>query len=171
MDTASDSLSGPASLPHAGATPAADLAYETFYGAAIGGSVIALFFLVVDMLNGQALFTPSLIGTALFTGADPATITDIRLDMVAAMSAIHFAAFLGLSGAISALCRKTGLSARNPLLVTVVIFVVLSVVFLLAEMVVMPGVGRAIGFGWVFAANALTAAAMAAFLRREHAQG
>src|SRR5262249_1333713 len=44
----------------------ADLAYESLYCAAIGGSVIALFFLVIDAYNGHPLFTPSLLGGVLF---------------------------------------------------------------------------------------------------------
>jgi hypothetical protein len=39
--------------------PLADFLYETFYGGAIGGSILALFFLAVDTLAGQPLFTPS----------------------------------------------------------------------------------------------------------------
>ncbi|HET9947919.1 MAG TPA: hypothetical protein VFQ22_03220, partial [Longimicrobiales bacterium] len=48
-----------------GPTLAEDLAFDAFYGGAIGGSTIALFFLVVDGLQGRPLFTPSLIGHVL----------------------------------------------------------------------------------------------------------
>ena len=57
-------------MSEARARTRADLAYESLYCAAIGGSVIALFFLVIDAVNGQPLFTPSLLGGVLFGGAD-----------------------------------------------------------------------------------------------------
>ena len=61
------------------AGPTADFLFDTFYGGAIGGSILALFFLVVDVVGGHALFTPSLLGTALFADAPVTATTEIGL--------------------------------------------------------------------------------------------
>ena len=45
-------------MQEARARTRADLAYESLYCAAIGGSVIALFFLVIDAYNGQPFRFP-----------------------------------------------------------------------------------------------------------------
>lgn len=162
----SESTSGRVS----GATATADLLYDAFCGAAIGGSVIALFFLVLDSIGGQPLFTPSLIGTALFSGAEVGPDTAIRLDMVAYFSVVHFAGFLALGAVISTMCRWTGLSESNPVSVTVVAFLVLSAAFFVASAVLMPGVGEVIGLGRILAANLVTGASMGWFMRFAHSK-
>lgn len=147
------------------------LAYETFYGGAIGGSVIALSFLVLDMLQGRPLFTPSVIGSALFAGADPTAVAEVRLDMVAYFTVVHFAAFLVLGALASKVCEMTELAASNLLVVTGVVFVVLTAAFLGGAAWMMGGVVGVIGLPQILGVNALTAGAMAAFLAREHRAG
>ena len=52
-----------------------DLVYDSFFAGAVGGSAVALFFLFTDLLDGQPLFTPSLIGQVLFQGVPPEEVT------------------------------------------------------------------------------------------------
>lgn len=167
MDDPAATASDPS--PPAGSSSTGDLLYDAFYGAAIGGSVVALFFLVVDSLAGQPLATPSTLGEALFAGADPGAVGEVRLDMVAYFSAIHFGAFLVLGGVVSYLCRLTGISKTSVPLVTGVIFVMLTAAFFGADLLVLRGAAGMIGIPLVLAANALTALAMALFLRKAHA--
>ena len=161
--------------PEGGSKPAdqtssgtAQFLYEAFYGGAIGGSAIALFFLVLDSLAGRPLFTPSAIGAALFTGATPDVTAEIRLDMVAFYSVVHFGAFLLLGGVVSKMCRWTGLSRSSPVSVTALVFVLLSAAFFGAAWLAMPGIASTIGIVKVLVANAVTAAAMATFFSRAH---
>lgn len=149
----------------------AQFLYETFYGGAIGGSAIALLFLVLDSLAGRPLFTPSAIGTALFIGTAPDVTTEIRLDMVAYYSVVHFGAFLLLGGVVSKMCRWTGLSRSSPVSVTALVFVLLSAAFFGAAGLAMPGIGSTIGIVRVLIANAVTAVAMATFFYLEHRRG
>lgn len=167
MDDPTATSADPA--PPTGSSPAADLLYDAFYGAAVGGSVIALFFLLVDSLGGRPLFTPSLLGQALFTGADPSATHTIRLDMVAYFSAVHFAAFLVLGGIVSYLCRLIGVAKTNVPVVTGLIFVMLSVAFFGTDLLVLGGAAGVLGVPVVLAANLVTAIAMGFFLRRAHA--
>jgi hypothetical protein len=149
----------------------AQFLYEAFYGGAIGGSAIALLFLLLDSLGGRPLFTPSAIGTALFTGTTPDAAAEIRLDMVAYYSAVHFAAFLLLGGVVSKMCRWTGLSRSSPTSVSALVFVLLTAAFFGGAWSVMPGIVSTIGIVRVLVANAATAVAMATFFYLEHRAG
>lgn len=140
-----------------------DLAYGAFYGGALGGTVIALFFLIVDAIQGQALYTPSMLGTALFLDT---VVPGVRLDMVALFSIVHFATFFALGGVASWLHltweplrgRVVGLGA--------ILFVLLTGALFLGDWLFLDGVAIALGIVEVLLANALTAAAMAAFIVR-----
>src|SRR5438309_9816341 len=45
---------------------------EGFIAGCIGAAVVAVWFLIVDSINGQPFFTPAMLGGALFPGAhDP----------------------------------------------------------------------------------------------------
>ena len=55
--------------PHSARTGTiADTLYDAFYSGGIAGSIVALFFLLLDAIEGQPFFTPSLMGTVLFSG-------------------------------------------------------------------------------------------------------
>lgn len=149
--------------------PAADFLYETFYGGAIGGSVLALFFLAVDALTRQPLFTPSLVGTAIFTDAPVSPASEIRLDMVAYFSILHFATFLAAGAAISWLHRLLHPYARRSTFLVALTFALLTGGFSLIGITLAPGVVPVIGLVWIVLGNLLTAVAMVEFLGRAHA--
>lgn len=149
-------------------SPASELVFDTFFGGVLGASAIALFFLVVDVVQGRPLFTPSLIGTVLFTGASPAGVTGVRLDMVAYFTLVHFAVFGALGAGISGLCRRWALAEAHPLVVAATVFVILTSALALGDLLLMRGVVSAIGLGIVLAANAVAGLAMGAFIRWSH---
>jgi len=68
----------------------------------IGGATIAIWFLILDALAGHPLYTPSLLGTALFKGPlllpSPQDVP-ISLNMVLAFSCVHGLIFAAI-GAI-----------------------------------------------------------------------
>ena len=172
-DTTTTSTSRPRSRPTDAAPGAAgglhrptranDLAYGTFYGGAVGGTVVALFFLIVDALRGQALYTPSMLGTALFLDT---IVPGVRLDMVALFSVVHFATFFAV-GAFATWLHLTWEPLRNQFLALgVVIFTILTGLLFLADWLVLDGVVSAIGIFEALIANAITAGAMTAFIGR-----
>ena len=55
---------------------------EAVYAGIFGGSAVAIFFLVTDILAGQPLFTPSLLGSVLGLGADASDVAAVRFDAV-----------------------------------------------------------------------------------------
>lgn len=145
-----------------------DFFYDAFYGGAIGGSTVALMGLVVDAIKFEPLFIPSLIGSALFLGADPATVTEVRMDMVAYYTAVHLGSFLALGLLISTLVQRLHDLALHPVVVALVIFIFLQVGFVAADALILGGVVAVIGFWWLAVPNALAGAAMGVFLLNAH---
>jgi hypothetical protein len=145
-----------------------DVAYDAFYAAGIGGSIVALFFLARDLWLGEALFTPSVVGSALFLGIPAEAGSEVRLDMVAAYTAVHFAAFSVLGIAVAFLVHELELHAKHPLIVGALIFGLAEAGFFAAAALWLPGVVEVIGAGWIAAANLLAAAGVALFLLSSH---
>ncbi len=103
----------------------------------IGASAVALVFLLVDALQGEPLFTPSLIADRLLGRDGDAHALPIDLARISATVVLHGALFVALESG-----------------------------FLLASAFVIPGTASAIGQLEIVAANALPALAMALYLRR-----
>lgn len=146
----------------------ADFVYEAFYCGAIGGSIVALFFLVVDSIQGDPFFTPSLMGQVLFEGLHAQEVVDLRLDMVAYYSAVHFATFGLLGCAVALAVREAELHARNPVGVLLGLFVFVEWAFFVATWVFLPGVMAVLGPFRVAFANLLAASGIVVFLTSQH---
>ncbi|MDJ0850569.1 MAG: hypothetical protein QNK04_19525 [Myxococcota bacterium] len=149
----------------------ADLIYESFYSGAVGGSVVALFFLVIDALQGEPLFTPSLMGMVLFSGESAESVVGVHLDMVAWYSLVHFAIFGLLGTGMTLLVHAVGTHFRHPLLVLLLAFGVFEAAFVLVSAVALPGVMGRLGALPIAAANLLAAGAMGTYLLHEHRPG
>ena len=149
-------------------TVLADVMYDAFYSAAVGGAALGLFFLVVDSARGRPFFTPSLMGSVLFLGVAADTVTEVRLDMVAFFTMIHFAIFGAVGLVLSILVHEVEVHSRHPRDLIGALFLVLEGGFLISANLFMPGAVSAIGFGRIVIGNLVTAVAMALFLMRSH---
>ena len=150
----------------------ADLLYDSFYSGAVGGSAVALYFLAVDAIDGQGLFTPSLIGSVVFLGHAADEVVQVNLRAVAYSGFVHMTGFVLIGGAISWLVHEIELHSRHPVVVLLVVFSVLEVSFLVLFPVLLPGVVERLGILRVAGANLSAALAMAVFFmlsHREHA--
>ncbi len=156
-----------ASIPN---TPG-DFLLESLYAGVLGGSAVALFFLVADLLDGRPFFTPSLIGSVMFHGVSAAEVAKVRLDVVAYFSIVHIAAFTALGAAISLLVHEVELHSRHPVVVLVVLFAVIEAAFFVVAPPAMPGVIARLGMARVAAANLLAAGSMALFFVLSHRAG
>ena len=152
-------------------TLTADLVYDAFFGGGIGGSAIGLFFLVLDVLDGRALYTPAMLGSVLFDGVAAASVETVRLDMVSYFSMVHFATFFILAGALSYVSRVSRAVEGHVLVMSAMVFSVLTAAIFVADWLFMPGVVETLGYGRVLVANALTGLAMAAFMKWSHRPG
>lgn len=132
----------------------------------LGAGIVALFYLVVDLIRGQALMTPSVLGDA-FLLHRPVTLTAPDTTAVIAYTIFHVVAFVAFGFLLAVLVRASEVSslARYAVLQLLVAFVVFfyGVVSIGSEIVrgMLPFVS-------VLLANALAGAVMAAWLWRHH---
>ena len=147
----------------------ADYAYDAFYVGGIGGGLVALFFLAFDVVaRGQALFTPSLMGSVLFEGSAPRAVESVSMMAVAKYSVVHFVAFGVLGLGISFLTHQAEIRSRHPLVVIALVFAILELAFWLAASIAIPGVLGRLGVLPVAAANLIAAVGVALFLVSTH---
>jgi hypothetical protein len=146
-----------------------DYAYDAIYVGGIGGGLVAMFFLVYDIVTlGEALFTPSLMGSVLFDGVSPGAAGEVNMMAVAKYSVVHFVVFGLLGLGISILTHQAEIRSRHPLLVIGLVFIILEAGFWLAASAVIPGVIERLGALQVAAANLFAAVGIAAFLVFTH---
>ena len=155
-------------VPESRTGTSADIIYDAFYSGGIGGSIVALFFLAVDLVQGQALFTPSLMGSVLFEGAAAGEVVGVSLAAVAYYTLLHFIVFGVLGFVVAFLVHEVELHAKHPVLVLLAAFVLFEVAFFVAAAILMPGVVARVGTGSIALANLLAAGGMTIFLLREH---
>lgn len=146
----------------------ADFIYDAFFSAGLGGSVVAIFFLIIDVANGTPLLTPTVIGAALFERLSPAEVPDVDLGLVAGYSVVHFGIFGLLGAAISVLVHEVELHSRHPAILLFTIFAIFEVGAFGAGTILAPGVMAWLGYVQIAAANLLAAAAIGAFMVSSH---
>jgi hypothetical protein len=138
----------------------------------VGASIIALWFLLVDTVAGRPLYTPTILGAALFRGGEGLgagqTVTP-SLELVAGFTWVHYLVFmlLGVGAA-----RLMALAERNSNLGfgIVLFFAVFEFGFLLISMIFAEGVMQRLAWPAVVVGNLLAAAGMAWVLWRAHRQ-
>lgn len=128
-----------------------------------GAFLVAILFLVVDLVRGQPLWTPHALGSALFLGEAPAVHTSPAL--VAGYTVVHGAVFVSLgflAATLLPLLRLERESARR-IVGLVGLFVAFELAFGLFGVLVASG-AEALQPGPVALANLLAAAAMSTYL-------
>ena len=133
----------------------------------IGAVVVAVWFLIVDMVTVQPLFTPAALGAVIFKGAISMDQVVIEPGIIVSYSLMHFAGFIIFGVILSALVTQ---AERFPPLVfaLVILFVVFEVFFI--AMVAMLGAWVLDQIAWwsVLMGNLLAAIAMSWYLWRVH---
>jgi hypothetical protein len=143
----------------------ADILGDGFYAGAIGGAMVALFFLAVDALRGVPLFTPSLVGSVLLGGAQPRPDLPVDLVMVALYSLVHGAAFVAFGTLCAWILAHLHETPDLPL-IAIACFVALELGSVVGARLLEPALAGQIGHGHIAAANLLAAIGMAVWLRR-----
>lgn len=133
----------------------------------IGAAVVALFFLVLDLLGGHPLATPNTLGATLFRGEVLPSSAPLEPALVVGYTAIHGLVFVGfgLIGAFLVMTGERGLSPARAAVLALGLLAVFEVVFLVFAALFEPDLVGRLGAGWVTVANALAAVAMVLFLR------
>lgn len=133
----------------------------------IGAAVVALWFLLLDGLLRQPMYTPSALGSLLFHGAASPEEVRMAAATVWGYTVVHVAAFLLFGMVVSALVAQAD---RTPSFVFGV--VLLGVVFELFFVVMVASLGTWVleTFAWwsVLGGNLLAALSMGAYLSARH---
>ena len=159
----------PADLLHDPSRDAARLYQEGMLAGVIGAITVALWFLILDTAAGHPLYTPTVLGSAIFRRAalaSPETMS-VSLEMVGMFTWIHVLVFAALGGIASRLLASV---ERNPSwgFGLLLLFVVFEFGFVAAAALLAAPVLRVIPWPSVVAANLLAAAAMSAYFWRRH---
>jgi len=147
-----------------GAPRAADHVLDGAMVGVIGASAVALWFLVVDTVLREPLFTPSLVGRTLFGRGAETSELPIDLLSLATFSVLHGLMFIAFGIAVAWFVARHVSRPRYPTLFLGV-FVLLEAGVLIGSELFLPEVARAVGHGAILVGNALAAASMAVYLR------
>jgi len=133
----------------------------------IGAIVVAVWFLIIDLVQGRMLFTPAALGSAIFNGARSAADVQITVPIILAYTGIHIAAFLGTGFVASALISA---AEKDPpmLLGLVLLFVTFEVLFFGLIAIMASWLLDSIRWWTILAANLIAAGAMGAYLWHAH---
>jgi len=135
-----------------------------------GAAIIAIWFLIIDAFNGRPLYTPTVLGTALFKGGAGLTAPEslpVNLDMVLMFTWVHGLVFIVLGGIAS---RLLGIAEQNPNLGfgILLLFVVFEFGFVAVNMAFAEVVLQALAWQAVLVGNLLAAASMAGYFWWRH---
>ncbi len=136
----------------------------------IGAATIAIWVLILDTINGHPLYTPTLLGTALFGRVDPFSSTEsirFSVEMTLMYTWVHGLVLAVIGGIAS---RLLGLAEQNPNLGfgILLLFVVLEFGFVGAAFVFAEPILHAIAWPVILLGNLLAATAMAVYLWYRH---
>lgn len=159
----------------------------------VGAATIAIWFLIMDTVNGRPLYTPTVLATALFKngqgpaspetkttwqeerlealagGEEPASTESPKTDFVTLglFTIIHGLSFIIIGVIISRLLAVAELHQYIGLAI-LVLFVVLEFGFLATNMAFIDREQRALAWQSVLIGNLLAAAAMIGYFQRRH---
>lgn len=136
----------------------------------VGAITIALWFLALDAVSGRPLWTPTVLGTALFRGGaglDAPETLSVSAEMVLMFTWVHGLLFVALGGLVARLLSH---AERHPSsgFGILLLFVIFQFGFTVAATIFAAPVLRLLSPWSILAANLLAAAAMTAYFRRCH---
>src|SRR5256886_6067161 len=79
----------------------------------VGAATIAIWFLILDSLSGRPLYTPTVLGTALFRRGGTTPLSEVlpNLEMVLMFTWVHGLVFVAIGGIVA---RLLALAERQP---------------------------------------------------------
>ncbi len=133
----------------------------------VGAVVVALWFLVIDLVRGLPLQTPAFLGTALLTGLQPPAAVPVTAGPVLAYTIVHGVAFVAF-GIIAA--GVIAASEREPALViaVVILFAAFETFFLGVVSVLGRAVRDVLAWWAILIGNFLAAVTMLGYFLRRH---
>jgi hypothetical protein len=160
-----------AAPPKARASEVLKLSQEGIITGTCGAATMTLWFVLLDVLAGHPLYTPHMLGMALFHGGGglvPSAHVEVSLGIVGAFTGLHWLVF-ALIGALAS--WLLALAEHNPNLGfgVLLFFVLFTEGFLGGAMMVAEPVLDALAWQSVLIGTLVAAGAMGGYLWRQHA--
>jgi hypothetical protein len=133
----------------------------------IGAGVVALWFLVIDIIGGRPLHTPAALGSALFLGAQSETEIRMSIGLIAGYTMAHVAVFIAAGSAMAAAAAYLERRPSRALIVGLA-FIVIEAVITSAVLLGAEWVMGSVGLWAITGANLLAVAAMGVYVMRAH---
>ena len=160
-----------AAWPHRQASEAIKLYQEGMMAGTWGAATLSLWFLILDMLAGHPLFTPQVLGTALFKGGGgvvPPAQVELSLGIVIAFTALHWLAFEFL-GALASLLLALAEHNSDLGFGVLLCFILATEGLMGGTMMVAEPVLQALAWQSVLVGHLFAAGVMGGYLWRRHA--
>ena len=146
------------------------LSLEGIIAGMIGAAIIAIWFLILDTFNGRPLYTPTVLGTALFgrgEGLSSPESMKVSWEMTLMYTWVHGMVFAVIGGSVSYLLR---LAEKNPDLGfgIILLFIVLEFGFIGAAFLFAEPILHALAWPMILIGNLLAAAGMAGYFWLRH---
>jgi hypothetical protein len=151
-------------VPRGGAG-AGEFVLEGMMVGVMGACIVALWLLLVDFVQREAFFTPSLLADHLLGRDEDAHALSVDLARVSAVAVVHGGLFV-LFGIAAAWVVSRYVKHPSVVGLFVALFVALEGGFLVGSALLIPGAAGEIGHLAIVVGNALAAFAMALYLRR-----
>ncbi len=133
----------------------------------LGAAVVALWFLIVDMIVGRPLYTPAALGSAMLYGAAAADAVLVSPGTVLGYTLYHIAAF-GLLG-VTASALITQAERFPPLMFgLILLFVVVETFVVLLVALLGAWIMQEVAWWAILVGNVLAATSMGAYLHQQH---
>jgi hypothetical protein len=142
---------------------------EGIRAGAIGASIVAIFFLLVDLAAGRPLATPNALGAALFLGEPIDLARALSAPLVLAYTGAHGTVFVGIAAVAATLLLGARGAVRGTSLALATwlgVFAVCELFFYALTWLTDLSVWSALGAGRVAVANLMAGAGMTASLLR-----
>jgi hypothetical protein len=142
------------------------VAREGVIAGILGATAVAVWFLVVDMIAGHPLYTPTLLGTALFSIVG-GTAHESTLTYLVAYTIFHYAAFVGSGLAVSYVVHKAE-TEPSVLMIFVLLFIIFELGFYGLILMLAETTLRSLAWYQIAAGNVLAALVMGTYMWRTH---
>ena len=147
--------------------PWMDVAREGIMAGLIGAVIVAVWFLVADLLAGNPFHTPALLGAIIFNGMSEPSSFAVTADLVLGYTGLHFFAFImfGIAASITMYA-----SEREPLVALGVVVLFLWFELCFAGFVTFLNQATVQQLGWwnIAGGNVLALAAIIAWYEHRH---
>ncbi|MCL7983222.1 MAG: hypothetical protein M8862_11915, partial [marine benthic group bacterium] len=156
-----------ATIAAAGESAARAVVREGIIAGLIGATTVAIWFLIIDLVVGRALYTPGALGSAMLYGAAASDAVIVSAGTVIGYSVYHFVAFIAIGIVVAALLA---LADRFPPLYfgMIVLFVVFETFVVFLAALLGEWILQQLAWWAIVVGNLLAAIAMGLYFSKRH---